>query len=152
MLTISNKTDKTGKRPPRVPFSLIVDKILGEKYNLSLVFANAALIRQLNWKYRKRRYVPNVLSFSLEKDVGEVFINLEKADKEKKDFGEDYATHVLHLFIHGLLHLKGFTHGSKMTSKERQLMQFFNSRTNGKINHNRNRYRNHFHQGGSLSS
>jgi rRNA maturation RNase YbeY len=68
-----------------------------------------------------------VLSFPLEKNSGEIFINLEKADKEKADFSEDYATHVGRLFIHGLLHLKGFTHSSKMESKEKQLMRLFTS-------------------------
>lgn len=152
MLTVSNQLGKTGKRPPRAPFSLVVDKVLGTKYDLSLVFASPELARRLNWQYRKRRYVPNVLSFPLEKTAGEIFINLEKANKEKTVFGEDYATHVLHLFIHGLLHLKGLTHSSKMEGKEKQLMQLFSSATNGTINNHRNRRRHHLHQGGRLSS
>ncbi|MEI6494650.1 MAG: rRNA maturation RNase YbeY [bacterium] len=152
MLTVSNQTQKTGKRPPRVPFSLVADKVLGLKYDLSLVFANPELARKLNWQYRKRRYIPNVLSFPLEKNSGEIFINLEKADKEKKDFDEDYATHVLRLFIHGLLHLKGLTHSSKMESKEKQLMRLFITPANGTINHHRNRHRNNLHQGSRLSS
>lgn len=152
MLTVSNQLNKPGKRPPRVPFSLVADKVLGAKYDLSLVFASTELARRLNWQYRRRRYIPNVLSFPLEKTAGEIFINLEKADKEKSAFGEDYATHVLRLFIHGLLHLKGLTHSSKMESKEKQLMQLFTSATNGTINHHRNRRRHHLHQGGRLPS
>src|SRR3989344_5266868 len=53
--------------PPRLPFMHIKNKVLGEKYHLSLVFAGKAVMKKLNQKYRKKDYLPNVLSFPLSK-------------------------------------------------------------------------------------
>lgn len=94
--------------------------VLGEKYDLSVVFGDPTLMRKLNKTYRSKNKIANVLSFTLTKSVGEIFIN-KKYEKQK-----EYATY---LFIHSLLHLKGLDHGAKMDKEEEILIKKFNIKT-----------------------
>ena len=96
---------------------------MGEKYDLSLVFIESRLSEELNEKYRKKKGPANVLSFPLDKGSGEIFIDLQKAKKEGAAFNLSYGQFLRLLFIHSLLHLKGFRHGSKMEKKESQLKE-----------------------------
>jgi len=89
----------------------IKNQILGERFDLSLVFASDYLMRKLNERYRKKRGVADVLSFKLSEDCGEVFIR-------KKLRGKKEAPR---LFIHSLLHLKGYSHSDKMENEEKKL-------------------------------
>lgn len=121
--SISNKTKST---LPRVPFALIKKSTLGEKYELSLVFIGDKRSKKLNIIYRKKTYIPNILSFSYSKNNGEIFINLNKVKKETKKFGRNFENLTAFLFIHGLMHLKGMNHSSKMEEAEKKLRQKFN--------------------------
>ena len=97
----------------------IKNKVLGNKYELSLVFIGSTRSRKLNLTYRDKDKPANVLSFPLTKSSGEIFIDLNKT--------KTFST--LHLFIHGLLHLKGMQHGGKMESEEQRLLKLFNGQT-----------------------
>ena len=122
MLSIANKT----RQPlPRLPFTDIADQTAGKKYTLSLVFVGDTTAKKLNQTYRQKNYIPNVLSFPLSKNEGEIFLNLACAKREYKNYGLSYKKYIAYLFIHGLLHLKGYSHGSTMDIKERSLMQRF---------------------------
>jgi len=110
--SIFNKTHKT---TPRIPFEKIKDKVLGKKYELSLVFCGDKLSQKLNRTYRQKNYPTNILSFPVSKNSGEIFINLSRT----KGFS------VPHLFIHGLLHLKGMQHGDRMETREKALLKAF---------------------------
>lgn len=92
---------------------LIKNHILGEKYELSLVFAKNELMKKLNTIYRGKNKPTNVLSFPLTKNEGEIFIN----QKNKKETPL--------LFIHALLHLKKYKHGEKMEKEEEKLLKKF---------------------------
>ncbi len=96
-------------------FKRIKEKILAKNYNLSLVLISAAYSQKLNGIYRHKNKAANILSFALEKNVGEIFIS----SIVKK--GE-----VTSMFIHGLCHLKGMTHGSRMESEEKKYRKLFN--------------------------
>ena len=116
----------TSKRPtPRVLFADIKNKALGEKYELSLVFVNSKKSKVINKKTRGKDYPTNILSFPLDKNSGEIFIDLELCKKEAPRFERNYTNFIAFLFIHGLMHLKGFDHGSTMESKERALRRLF---------------------------
>lgn len=130
--------------PKHAPWATLARKILGPKYDLSLVFARESLARELNWRYRKKKYSPNVLSFSLGPSAGEIFLNPSVARREAKSFGQTFENHLVYLFIHGALHLKGFRHGSKMNKKEKEFSQHFTI-SNVKANHLRARHRHEHH-------
>src|SRR4051812_46018403 len=92
----------------------IKDKILGKKYELSLVFISSAHSKKLNKQYRKKNKPADILSFAISKEAGEIFIS--PAGKKNFHF----------LFIHGLCHLKGMRHGSRMELVEQKYRKFFN--------------------------
>ena len=102
---------------PRLKFGTIAEFVLGQNYDLSLVFIGRARSRQLNRLWRNKDKPANILSFPLEPTAGEIFINLETVRKRKEN--------LLSIFIHGLIHLKGYDHGSKMEALESQTVKYF---------------------------
>ncbi|MBI2086742.1 MAG: rRNA maturation RNAse YbeY [Candidatus Zambryskibacteria bacterium] len=106
-------------------FEKIKNRILGKKYELSLVFTANSLMRRLNRIYRGQDLPTNVLAFPLSKTSGEIFINPSRAK----------PWNVEQLLIHALLHLKGMKHGRKMEQAEKKYL-------NGTSNRSRYRYRN----------
>ena len=103
---------------PTLPFEKMKDEILGKTYSLSLIFIGEKRAGTLNKAYRKKSYVPNVLSFPLDTKVGEVYICIKKAKREARQYDMTLKGFVGFLFIHGLLHLKGLDHGDTMTKAE----------------------------------
>jgi probable rRNA maturation factor len=106
-------------------FAKIKENILQKKYELSLVFVGDKKSKDLNLKYRNGNYVPNVLSFPINKNVGEIFINPNQAKKECTKFEMTYKNFLIYLFVHGCLHLKGLDHGKKMDSLEKKYLKLF---------------------------
>ncbi len=110
---------------PKIDFEKIKDKILGKSYELSLLICGDKFAQKLNFKYRKKSYVPNTLSFPYGEKSGEILLNPRKAKKEAKLFGNSYKKHLIYLFIHSALHLKGFTHGEEMEKLEKKYLKIF---------------------------
>jgi probable rRNA maturation factor len=125
MLTNLEITNKTKGRLPSLPFELIKDTILGNKYELSLVFVTASEILKLNKTYRNINTPTDILSFPLSKNNGEIFICPSETRKMMCEFGRDYQNFVAFLFIHGLVHLKGYDHGDKMEKIEEKFRKNF---------------------------
>lgn len=111
-------TNQTKGKLPRLPFALLKDAILGKKYELSIAFVGHATSRKLNLAYRGKDKPTNVLSFPLSENSGEIIVDLAKAKSEAPDFEEKFEPFVGFLLIHGMLHLKGFDHGSTMEAME----------------------------------
>jgi len=108
-------TLKKQKYPKNIQYQKIKDKVLGKKYELSLVFCGGKLTKKLNKKFRKKNYSANILSFPLSENSGEIFIKLPVPKK----FPVDY------LFIHGLVHLKGYQHSEEMEKIEEKIRKKF---------------------------
>jgi probable rRNA maturation factor len=119
------------KQPaPDLPFGEIKNAVVGPDYELSLVFASANLTHKLNLAYRGKDKAANVLSFPLSPNSGEIFLTLSAKVRDEE---------ILSLFIHGLLHLKGFDHGSIMDDKEEKIRKKFSLTNNVENRRNRNR-------------
>jgi rRNA maturation RNase YbeY len=106
-------------------FELIKNTILGEKYELSLVFTTTKEILKLNKIYRNIKKPTDILSFPLSDTTGEIFICLSETKKKMVDFKRTYENFLTFLFIHGLVHLKGYDHGDKMEKMEIKFRQKF---------------------------
>lgn len=119
-------TNTTRNQTPKIPFLEIKDRALGKNYSLSLVFVGDKKSQELNNAYRGKNNPTNCLSFSLDKNSGEIFINLSKAKKEAKNFDREYTNFVAFLFIHSLMHLKGMDHSSTMEKAEEKIRKIFN--------------------------
>mgnify|MGYP001441467863 FL=1 len=84
----------------------------------TLVLTNSKMIKDLNKKFRKKNKSTDIISFPFYKKselrrllksnkkvyIGDIVINLNKI--KKKDFKKNFNI----LWVHGLLHLIGFTH------------------------------------------
>ena len=101
---------QTVKTIPHFPYETVKNDILGKKYSLSLSFVGPTRAQKLNQQYRKKTYTPNVLSFPLDAQTGEIVICPEIARKEHKSYHLSVDGYIAFLFIHGLLHLKGHDH------------------------------------------
>ena len=126
MFTVKNLSKRTS---PRIPFKKIKEHILGKRYSLSIVLCGDTLIQKLNTTYRKKNTPTNVLSFPLEKNGGELFLNLAYIKKESDKLRQNMNRHTAYLFIHGLLHLKGYAHSSTMKKEEEKLLRYFGYQT-----------------------
>ncbi len=101
-------TNLTKTKNPNLPFREAKERILGKRYELSLVLANGKMMKELNRKYRKKDTQANTLAFSYSKNEGEIFLNIKGSQKN-----------MISLFIHSLLHLKGMGHGKEMEKEEK---------------------------------
>ena len=129
----------------RAAFNTIVTEVLPH-WDISLVFVGPTRARTLNTRLRRKDYIPNVLSYSLGPKSGEIIICLAEAEKQAPAYGMKGRAFVLYLFIHGLLHLKGWAHGATMELCERKLVAKFvtgdaRSLLNVTTHRNRNRHR-----------
>ena len=106
-------------------FIKIKEEILKKDYDLSFVLVGDKKSKELNLKYRNGNYIPNVLSFPIDKNTGEIFINPNQAKKECAKFEMTYKKFLVYLFIHGCLHLKGIDHGKKMDALEEKYLKAF---------------------------
>lgn len=121
-LTITNTTK--GKLP-RLPFAKIAEAVLGKEYDCSLVIVNSKKSQELNSTYRGKNTPTNILSFPLDENEGEIFLDLKKAREDARNFDRSYSNFIGFLFIHGLLHLKGHDHGTKMENAEKKIRAIF---------------------------
>lgn len=122
-LFITNETKLT---PPKISWSEIKNTILGKKYELSLVFPTIANATELHLDWKNKPGPVNILSFPVDKNVGEIFISLHQAKTECVKFDRTYENYIAFLFIHGCTHLKGYVHGNEMEKYETNIRKKFN--------------------------
>nr|WP_245593605.1 rRNA maturation RNase YbeY [Azospirillum halopraeferens] len=89
---------------------------------LSVVLADDALVHRLNREYRGKDKPTNVLSFALTEAegpdpdpaaptlLGDVVLARETVEREAAAQGKSAADHLVHLVVHGTLHLLGYDH------------------------------------------
>ncbi|HMP67555.1 MAG TPA: rRNA maturation RNase YbeY [Candidatus Paceibacterota bacterium] len=120
MFYISNLTKTT---PPSdfLHYKKISQLVLGKNFELSVSFISPQKSRELNKKFRNKNKTANVLSFPLEKNSGEILINL-KTKKEAQKFKMSHKKYIDFLLIHGCLHLLGLDHGEKMDLLEQKFL------------------------------
>ncbi|MBK5215322.1 MAG: rRNA maturation RNase YbeY [Candidatus Pacebacteria bacterium] len=118
-------TNKTKGKLPRLPFVSIKEKILGSDYELGLTLLTSVKQKKLNLTYRNKNETTNILSFPLSETSGEITIDPIKVKKDAPLFDMNYTQFFKYLFIHGLLHLKGFEHSSTMDRQEKKYLKMF---------------------------
>lgn len=82
-------------------------------------------IKYINKTYRHKDKVTDVISFANRdnKDIyvpllGEIYICLDQAKKQAKEYGYSLKRELCFLFTHGLLHLLGFDHINPKDEKQ----------------------------------
>ena len=98
------------------------EKLKKKKIHFSLLLSSEKVIKNLNWKFRKKNKSTDVLSFPFyakkelrkrlieEKEIylGDIIINFNEI-KDKKKF-KNFKIEFNNLWIHGLVHLFGYDH------------------------------------------
>lgn len=116
----------SGPRIPRNLFRDIKNAVLGPRYELSVAFVSSHTMRKLNRRYRGKSSSTDILSFPLSEQSGELMFSIVDVRKRAPLFGRSSSEFLPFLLIHGLLHLKGYAHGSKMEAQERKFRKKFN--------------------------
>ena len=94
-----------------------------KKNSISVLFAGDKKIIELNSRFRKINLPTNVLSFPsfIERNeeifLGDIIFSAETIFKEAKRDKKSCNNHLIHLFIHGLLHLLGYDHQTEDNAK-----------------------------------
>ena len=124
-MSVDIRTTLKSPVPQGLSFEKIAESALGKKYELSLVICGDRLAQRMNREHRKKTYKPNVLSFPISKNDGEIFLNVRCAEREAKKFGIPVRERLALLFVHGCFHLKGLGHGDKMEREEKKILTRF---------------------------
>lgn len=99
---------------------------------LSVVFTDDRGIRQLNARWRGKDKPTNVLSFPafpvergapLPPMLGDIVIAYETVEREARDEGKPFDAHLLHLVVHGFLHLLGYDHEGEAEAEEMERLE-----------------------------
>lgn len=88
--------------------------------NVSIVIINSELMKEMNFKYRMKNYVTDVLSFESDENryLGDIFICLKKVYEQAEEFRHSAEREYAFLLVHGILHLLGFDHENSEQEKE----------------------------------
>jgi len=118
---------KGGERFPQARLEKILS-VVGrfvkvKNYEVSIAFVNNKTIRFANRVYRGKDSVTDVLSFSLEKNSGEILISYSQARKQAKESGHGVLEEISFLITHGLLHLFGHDHETSKDAKKMFALQ-----------------------------
>ena len=97
---------------------------------VSLRLTNIRNMKKLNYSFSGSDKETNVLSFIPDPNeidennnsVGDIAICVDVLKKEAKEQNKDFLDHLLHLFVHGVLHLLEYKHDSdREASKMEQI-------------------------------
>lgn len=94
---------------------------LPDDYELSVTFVRSQTIHKINRDYRGIDRPTDVISFAIrdneedfipeeEKDLGDIFININYCKKQAIEYGHSYTREMCFLFTHGMLHCLGYDH------------------------------------------
>ena len=111
------------------------------KIGLSIRLSNDNDVRAFNYKWKGINKPTNILSFANSSSdfnsenkfiyLGDIIISYDTLLKEIKYKKIDFKDHLSHILIHGILHLKGYTHNYEedtrlMKNEEKRLLKNLN--------------------------
>ncbi len=105
---------------------LKIEKVKNARFNV--ILTDNKEIKEINTKYRNINKETDVISFALEDEkeentflnkriLGDIYISLDKAKSQSKEYGHSLIRELSFLSVHGLLHLLGYDHMKKEDEK-----------------------------------
>ncbi|MBM2817236.1 MAG: rRNA maturation RNase YbeY [Ignavibacteria bacterium] len=98
--------------------------------NVSIIFLDDAKMLEMNKKYLNHDWNTDVLTFPMEEDImdGEIYISVDTALRQAKEYQVPFRNEILRLAIHGALHLLDYDDitdekRAKMTELENKYLQ-----------------------------
>ena len=119
-----------------------------QRNGLTIRLSNDKEVKAFNLKWKGINKSTNILSFlnndkvfSFENNMiylGDIIISYDTLLKEVKNRKIDFKDHLSHILIHGILHLKGYTHEKEedtrlMQNEEKRLLKNLNIKNPYKI-------------------
>ena len=116
MILVSNN-HPTLRFPKRETFRTVESVLHYESVravHLSVVFVGSRFIRTINRRFLYHDYITDVIAFPLEElrgiaREGELYVNLDRARSQAREYGVSFAEETRRLLIHGTLHLLGYS-------------------------------------------
>ena len=107
-------------------FALKYEKVVNATFNVIIV--DNEEIHRINKTYRKIDKPTDVISFALEDNkteeifsekrvLGDIYISIDKAKEQAKEYGHSLKRELCFLSVHGILHLLGYDHIEKEDEK-----------------------------------
>ncbi|MBL1431134.1 MAG: rRNA maturation RNase YbeY [Robiginitomaculum sp.] len=97
------------------------------KTDICVLLTDDAQMQELNQQYRGKSRPTNVLSFPTAdfhgSHLGDVALGYETCMQEITDKGISLEEHLCHLFVHGVLHLVGFSHQEQLEATEMEQLE-----------------------------
>ena len=104
------------------------EKLKNVTFNIILV--DNEYIHKLNKDYRNIDRETDVITFALEDDdtvllpnddrvLGDIYISIDKAKEQAKEYGHSFKRELCFLAVHGMYHLLGYDH---QTKEEEEIM------------------------------
>jgi|YNPMSStandDraft_1061717.scaffolds.fasta_scaffold00022_20 rRNA maturation RNase YbeY len=111
-IDFANTTEKKFIQYKRIRYA-VENALKGEKIKeaeISIVFMNNDDIRDINKRFLKHDWATDVISFPLESEplVGEIYIGLEVAIDQSKEYNVSLTNELMRLAVHGTLHIIGY--------------------------------------------
>ena len=119
-----------------------------QRNGLTIMLSNDKYVKALNLKWKGINKATNILSF-LNNDqifsfknnmiyLGDIIISYDTLLEEVKIRKIDFQDHLSHILIHGILHLKGYTHDKEedtriMQNEEKRLLKNLNIKNPYKV-------------------
>lgn len=101
-----------------------------EHAEMAFIFTDDARIQGLNRQWRQQDKPTNVLSFASNttKDLkspllGDVVLAFETIERETEEQGKRFNDHLIHLSVHGFLHLVGYDHKEDTQAVEMERLE-----------------------------
>lgn len=85
---------------------------------ISVVFVGSRYIRSINRQFLNHDYITDVIAFPFDDGLGidgEVYVNLDRAKTQAREYGVAFLEEVRRLLIHGTLHLLGYSDATART-------------------------------------
>ena len=116
----------------RKAITLAAQQAANSNVELALVLTDDPAIRALNLKWRKFDAPTNVLSFPAARGrptphvrvpVGDIVISYDTTKREAAAEGKPFEHHLIHLAVHGFLHLLGHDHDTARAAKRMEALE-----------------------------
>lgn len=111
-----------------------------DNLEFGIIIVDNKKIKQLNKEYRKIDKETDVISFALEdykqviydkiRVLGDIYISIDKAKEQAKEFNHSLLKELSFLMIHGFLHLLGYDHideedEKNMFAKQKEILDSY---------------------------
>jgi probable rRNA maturation factor len=101
----------------------VVGKIKGRE--VSVLFVGDSKIKEINREYRSKDKVTDVITFAFDDTpgfesaaIGDIVISFDTAKRQALEYGHSLKREMAFLYCHGLLHLLGYDHNTKLEEEK----------------------------------